>query len=51
MRVPETLTSLYRQRLLSSADVVRECKKAYASKLSASGESINISEIKGTLIK
>lgn len=49
--VPATLAGLHRQRLLSSADVVRECKKAYASQMELSGETIDIKQIKGTLIK
>jgi hypothetical protein len=51
MNVPATLSGLYRQKLLSSADIVRECKKAYAQQLATSGEIIDISEIKGTLKK
>jgi len=51
MNVPETLSGLYKQKLLSSADIVRECKKAYATRLSLIGEMVDISEIKGTLIK
>jgi hypothetical protein len=51
MNVPATLSGLYRQKLLSSADIVRECKKAYAQQLATSGETIDISEIKGTLKK
>lgn len=51
LNVPESLSGLYRRKLLSSADIVRECKKAYAQQLATSGETIDISEIKGTLKK
>jgi hypothetical protein len=51
LKVPETLAGLHRQRLLSSADIVRECKKAYVSHMELNGKRIDIREIKGTLIK
>lgn len=51
LKVPESLAALHKERLLSSADVVRECKKAYASQMELSGETIDIKQIKGTLIK
>ncbi len=51
MNVPETLAGMHRRKLLSTADIIRECKKAYASQLSLSGSPVSIAEIKGTLIK
>jgi hypothetical protein len=49
--VPATLAGLYKKRLITSADIVRECKKAYASQLELSGQTIDLKQIKGTLIK
>lgn len=51
MSVPETLTSLYKRHLITPADIVRECKKAYVSHMELNGKRIDIREIKGTLIK
>lgn len=51
LKVPERLVSLHNERLLSSADLIRELRRAYIEKLSANGERVNSSEIKATLIK
>lgn len=51
LKVPESLAALYKERLLSSADLIREMRQAYIDRLSANGQRVNSSEIKGTLIK
>ena len=51
LKVPESLVSLHNERLLSSADLIRELRRAYIEKLSANGERVSSSEIKATLIK
>jgi hypothetical protein len=52
LNVPESLSVLHKRNLLSAADVVSECKKAYASQISlATGHMVDVREIKGTLKK
>jgi hypothetical protein len=51
LKVPESLAALHKEHLLSSADLIREMRKAYIDRLSATGQRVNSSEIKGTLIK
>ena len=49
--VPERLKALHKERLLSPSDIIREVRRAYIENLSANGQRVNSSEIKGTLIK
>ena len=49
--VPERLKALHKERLLSPSDIIREMRRAYIGTLSANGQRVNSSEIKGTFIK
>ncbi len=51
LKVPERLVALYKERLLSPSDIIREMRRAFIEKLSANGQRVNSSEIKSTLIQ